>query len=141
MYIHLHLCLYTVYTYNFFWLRSQNFQPILPDTYNMTNWTEKNDIFWFSSVKNRQKWILKIWIKPKKRGPWWADCKMNLPFVVVELPYISATDEQSIDHMYCHHSSLTFALLFQQCISQCISNNFHNDICQVIWMIMQGYHT
>jgi len=38
----------------------------------------------------------------------------NLPFVVMELPDISATDEQCIDHMYRHHSPLTFALFNQQ---------------------------
>jgi len=31
---------------------------------------------------------------------------LNLPFIVMELPYINATDEQCINHMNCHHSSL-----------------------------------
>jgi len=35
----------------------------------------------------------------------------KLPFIVVKLPDVSATDEQCIDDMHCHDSPLTFALL------------------------------
>jgi len=38
----------------------------------------------------------------------------NIPFTVVKLPYIGATDEQCINNVHCHHSPLTFALSIQQ---------------------------
>jgi len=38
----------------------------------------------------------------------------NVPFIVVQLPDVSAIDEQGINNMHRHHSPLTFALLSQQ---------------------------